>query len=246
MAKSDSKTARPDDPEMMDTIRGFISLLIVIHLLGLWLMFWSNPLQPAQQATVVTRARRVFDNYMLPTMMDRGWGMRLTSNEEIDSDHFLQVIAKDKESNVIAIDPIRLPAESTKLPEERERWQRLASFVATHLDNEHVDGVVNEIGKQLLTRLQAENPAVAQLEIELRRRARVPYDLVESTDPLDPRWISQPIFVAFVSQDGFWRKSLDARDFAPVIRNAATPNATPAPPVKTELSPPVNSESKPQ
>jgi hypothetical protein len=217
-----------------DQVRGWVSILLAIHLIGLGLLFWSYLGRIDAQSLLISRARRVVDPYLVPLALDRGWGGEFTSSDDIDSDHYLKVIVHGKNGKLTEH---RFPNERSNLPEERVRWQRLALFVGTHPSSPDADRVINQLGKHLLERYQTEDPAAERLEIECRRRLRVPFLLdQDDVDPFNTYWDQKPLYVVFVKKDGFWKKSLDARDFAPVIADPQKPS-----PPQTPASTPTTS-----
>lgn len=206
-------------------MRGFVSVLLLIHLLALALIFWSNNDRSDQrQAEVVSRAKRVLNLYLYPFWLDRTWDNRLAGSDPLDADHAFVVNVGSPNGKPFER---RFPLDDGVNPEERERWQRAARLVAYRNadDPNTADQLVLELAKGCRKQIEGANAdselkyLVNQIKIECRRRIRQTVDDDSANPALDREEVAYVATVKWAPNgEAFLTKpAAEARDVSPVV-----------------------------
>jgi hypothetical protein len=216
---SSASAANPSPPEAWsETARGVVSVLLVIHLVGLLLIFFANNEHADQrQSAAISRPKRLLNAYLYPLWFDRTWDHSLASGEPLDADHALYVTANSSDREPTGL---RFPPPEASV-ETRERWQRLARLIAYLNDSDasQADALVLNLANGWRREILREQKAVGNLQVECRRRVRQAIDDRSPAPALDREEV---VYVATVkwaaNGEAFLTKpAADRRDVAPVV-----------------------------
>lgn len=237
IAKSSAAESTAPASPWSENARGIVSVLLVGHLLGLALIFWSNnDYNPSDSAPVLQKTKSVFNRYLFPLWLDRKWDNKIVNGDDFDSDHYLRFVAKTADGKLTEV--ARFPKAEGNHPEERERWQQFANDIARNEelgdgDTSGADERIKLLAVSWLAQQREAGNAYDAVTIEVRRRLRIRLDGDRTRDPLEPafnppppygeasRKVLQPIEVVWTNGEGepFLRKlGGDKRDEAPVVK----------------------------
>jgi hypothetical protein len=216
--------------EWSENLRGFISVLLLVHVVALVLLcFTNNQFASLREKPNLADKLKQAAVYLYPLGMDRPMDYYLTSGNPIDSDHWLEFEAvTDQPAKVLQF----FPDPQMSSCEYRERWQYLArqvALVGEGLDAQNFDNQILALGKSWLARQEADGQLAEQVVIRCRRRIRA--NLEEPTADFDPTGassISPAIYTAIVKWPDRAQEPIlaklggPARDKSPVIQPPAT------------------------
>jgi hypothetical protein len=216
--------------EWSENLRGFISVLLLVHVAALVLLCFTNNQFAGERSTpnLVDKLKQAAV-YLYPLGMDRPMDYYLTSGNPIDSDHWLEFEAvTDQQTKLVQF----FPDPQLGSCEYRERWQYLARQVAVvgeGFDTQNFDAQILELGKSWLARLAANDQHAEQVVIRCRRRIRANLEEpIADFDPTGASSISPPIYSAIVKWSDRAQEPIlaklggAARDKSPVVKPPAT------------------------
>ena len=172
-----SVTSKVESPEPISGGTGFVSLLLLIHLVCVGVALASNLHRSSLQA----RLMEILQPYLGSVNLDPDFTpYHLTQGQPLDDDHFLEVEVVASGSKVATIRD--LPSGSVELEQgnrwgfARRRYRRLAYAIAYHArsENDHLTGILaravaalvldQEDGRQAIVRCQQHESQPRQLD----------------------------------------------------------------------------------